>query len=137
MDLYRFVPGIVLSLYIGFPRLNQLRFIARDPILTGILENRASSAESVGCFWFRESAQVVIEGDFHGFAGAEAVRTSGDHSNLIVEALDHSARNLPFGPKPVQDQWLMRTQHAGHLFHRLQTPMLADRQETMGVSLSS
>src|SRR3977135_2980622 len=26
MDLYRFVLGIVLSLYIGFPRLNQLRF---------------------------------------------------------------------------------------------------------------
>jgi hypothetical protein len=33
MDLYRFVLGIVLGLYIGFPRLNQLRFIARDPIL--------------------------------------------------------------------------------------------------------
>ena len=29
MDLYRFVLGIVLGLYIGFPRLNQLRFIAR------------------------------------------------------------------------------------------------------------
>src|SRR5881397_2453685 len=38
MDLYRFVLGIVLALYIGFPRLNQLRFIARDPILTGILK---------------------------------------------------------------------------------------------------
>jgi hypothetical protein len=25
-------------LYIGFSRLNQLRFIARDPILTGILQ---------------------------------------------------------------------------------------------------
>src|ERR1022692_1521975 len=37
MDLYRFVLGIVLGLYIGFPRLNQLRFIARAPILTGIL----------------------------------------------------------------------------------------------------
>src|SRR5450432_2263075 len=38
MDVYRFVLGIVLGLYIGFPRLNQLRFIARDPILTGILK---------------------------------------------------------------------------------------------------
>ena len=38
MDLYRFVLGIVLGLYIGFARLNQLRFIARDPILTGILK---------------------------------------------------------------------------------------------------
>jgi hypothetical protein len=26
MDLYRFVLGIVLGLYVGFPRLNQLRF---------------------------------------------------------------------------------------------------------------
>jgi hypothetical protein len=37
MSLYKFVFGIVLGLYIGFPRLNQLRFIARDPMLTGIL----------------------------------------------------------------------------------------------------
>jgi hypothetical protein len=38
MDLYRFVLGIVLGFYIGFPRLNRLRFIARDPILTGTLK---------------------------------------------------------------------------------------------------
>ena len=38
MDLYRFVLGIVLGHYIGFPRLNQLRYMARDPILTGILQ---------------------------------------------------------------------------------------------------
>jgi Transposase DDE domain group 1 len=37
MGLYKFVFGIVLGLYIGFPRLNQLRFIARDPMVTGIL----------------------------------------------------------------------------------------------------
>ena len=34
MDLYGFVLGIVLGLYIGLVRLNQLRFIARAPILT-------------------------------------------------------------------------------------------------------
>ena len=38
MSLYKFVFGIVLGLYIGFPRLNQLRFIAADPMLTGILK---------------------------------------------------------------------------------------------------
>jgi hypothetical protein len=37
MSVYKFVLGIVLGLYVGFPRLNQLRFIARDPMLTGIL----------------------------------------------------------------------------------------------------
>src|SRR5438128_8069934 len=38
MSSYKFVLGIVLGLYIGFPRLNQLRFIAADPMLTGILK---------------------------------------------------------------------------------------------------
>lgn len=38
MSLYKFVLGIVLGLYVGFPRLNQLRFIAGDPMLTGILK---------------------------------------------------------------------------------------------------
>jgi hypothetical protein len=49
MDLYRFVLGIVLGLYIGFPRLNQLRFIARDPILTGILKVTKLPVQS--SFW--------------------------------------------------------------------------------------
>lgn len=49
MDLYRFVLGIVLGLYIGFARLNQLRFIARDPILTGILQVSKLPVQST--FW--------------------------------------------------------------------------------------
>src|SRR5260370_9359866 len=49
MDLYRFVLGIVLGLYIGFPRLNQLRFIARDPILIGILKVTKLPVQST--FW--------------------------------------------------------------------------------------
>src|SRR6202049_4621209 len=49
MDLYPFVLGIVLGLYIGFPRLNQLRFIARDPILTGILKVTKLPVQST--FW--------------------------------------------------------------------------------------
>lgn len=38
MSPYQFVLAIVLGLYIGFARLNQLRFVARDPMLTGILK---------------------------------------------------------------------------------------------------
>ncbi len=49
MDLYRFVLGIVLGLYIGFPRLNRLRFIARDPILTGVLQVTKPPVQST--FW--------------------------------------------------------------------------------------
>jgi Transposase DDE domain group 1 len=49
LDPFRFVLGIVLGLYIGFPRLNQLRFIARDPILTGILKVSKLPVQST--FW--------------------------------------------------------------------------------------
>src|SRR5450432_1177699 len=49
MDLYRFVLGIVLGHDIGFPRLNQLRFLARDPLLTGILKIGRLPVQST--FW--------------------------------------------------------------------------------------
>src|SRR6267154_4965414 len=49
MDLYRFLLSIVLGLYIGFARLNQLRFIARDPIVTGILKVTKLPVQST--FW--------------------------------------------------------------------------------------
>ena len=49
MDVFRFVLGIVLALYIGFPRLNQLRFIACDPIVTGILKVTHLPVQST--FW--------------------------------------------------------------------------------------
>jgi hypothetical protein len=38
MSSYQFILAIVLGLYIGFARLNQLRYIARDPLLAGILK---------------------------------------------------------------------------------------------------
>src|SRR5713226_5316426 len=49
MDLYGFVLGIVRGLYIGFARLNQLRFIAREPSLTGILKVTKLPVQST--FW--------------------------------------------------------------------------------------
>src|SRR5579872_3222850 len=38
MPVYRFVLGMVLVLYVGFSRLNHLRFVEREPRLTGILK---------------------------------------------------------------------------------------------------
>jgi len=38
MPAYRFVLGIVLVLYVGFSRLNHLRFLEHEPMLTGILQ---------------------------------------------------------------------------------------------------
>ncbi len=37
MGGYQFLLAMIVGLYIGFSRLNQLRFMARDPIVTGIL----------------------------------------------------------------------------------------------------
>jgi hypothetical protein len=38
MSMDQFIVAIVLGIYVGFARLNQLRFIARDPLLVGILK---------------------------------------------------------------------------------------------------
>src|SRR6266540_149163 len=38
MSIYQFIMAIVLGIYVGFARLNQLRYIARDTLLVGILK---------------------------------------------------------------------------------------------------
>ena len=38
MTIYQFLLGMVLALYVGFSRLNHLRFVAHDPMLTGVLQ---------------------------------------------------------------------------------------------------
>jgi Transposase DDE domain group 1 len=38
MGIYQFLLGMVLAIYVGFSRLNHLRFLAQDPMLTGILK---------------------------------------------------------------------------------------------------
>src|SRR5271165_3313847 len=38
MPWYQFVLSMVLALYVGFSRLHHLRFLARDPMLVGILQ---------------------------------------------------------------------------------------------------
>ncbi len=38
MSMYQFIMSIVLGIYVGFARLNQLRYIARDALLVGILK---------------------------------------------------------------------------------------------------
>lgn len=38
MPMYQFVLGMVLAVYVGFSRLHHLRFLAREPMLTGILQ---------------------------------------------------------------------------------------------------
>jgi hypothetical protein len=38
MSMYQFVLGMVLAAYVGFSRLNHVRFLMREPMLTGILK---------------------------------------------------------------------------------------------------
>ncbi len=38
MTIYQFLSSLVLALYVGFSRLNHLRFVAHDAMLTGILQ---------------------------------------------------------------------------------------------------
>jgi len=46
MSLYQFLLAIVLGLYVGFARLHQLRFIARDPLLTGVVKVKSVPPQS-------------------------------------------------------------------------------------------
>ena len=38
MSMYQFVLSMVLAVYVGFSRLHHLRFVTREPMLTGILK---------------------------------------------------------------------------------------------------
>jgi hypothetical protein len=46
---YRFLLAMVLAIYIGFSRLNHLRFLEREPMLTGILHTLRLPTQST--FW--------------------------------------------------------------------------------------
>jgi hypothetical protein len=50
----------------------------------------------------------VIQGNFHRVKGAEAIRSSGHHSDFVVQALDGTAGDFALGSKPIQQQLLMR-----------------------------
>ena len=80
----------------------------------------ASSAESVGEFWFGQGAKCVIQSDFQCPGGAEPIRPFGDHSGLPVEAFDNATGELPPGSEPVQDQVAVRAHHAGNILHRFE-----------------
>ena len=59
MSMYQFVLAMVLGAYVGFARLYHLRFIARDPIFTGILKVTQLPPQST--FWrFLASLSVNV-----------------------------------------------------------------------------
>jgi len=61
MSVYQFVLAMVLGAYVGFSRLYHLRFVARDPILAGILKVTQLPPQST--FWrFLASLSVNVVG---------------------------------------------------------------------------
>jgi hypothetical protein len=60
MPMARFVLAIVLGLYVGFARLSQLRFVSKDPMLTGILQVAALPVQTT--FWrFLASLHINVQ----------------------------------------------------------------------------
>ena len=49
MSVYQFVMAMVLAIYVGFSRLNHLRSVANDPMLTGLL--KVASLPGQSTFW--------------------------------------------------------------------------------------
>jgi hypothetical protein len=61
MPMYQFVLAIVLAVYVGFSRLNHMRFPEREPMLTGILKVVKLPPQCT--FWrFLASLRVQIAG---------------------------------------------------------------------------
>ena len=58
---YRFLLAMILAIYIGFSRLNHLRFLQREPMLTGILHTLGLPPQST--FWrFLASLHLSVAG---------------------------------------------------------------------------
>src|SRR5665811_1801595 len=77
MSGYQFLLAMVLALYIGLSRLNQLRFIARDPILKGVLKILQLSPQ---CTLWRFLAAL------HGSVAQQILRVQGQMRRRVWEA---------------------------------------------------
>ena len=58
MSMYQFVLGMVLAVYVGFSRLNHVRFLAREPMLTGLLQVRQLPPQ---CTFWRFLASLHLQ----------------------------------------------------------------------------
>ena len=87
MPVYRFVLAMVLALYIGFARLNHLRFLEREPMLTGILKVPRLPPQST--FWrFLASLHVSVAGQILKIQRVCAAGVGGGALQLKVVTLD-------------------------------------------------
>jgi hypothetical protein len=67
MAVFRFIRGMILACYVGFSRLNQFRFLKRDPMLTGILEvaelprRQMQSHKAALSAWYVLGMEIAID----------------------------------------------------------------------------
>lgn len=61
MSVFQFILAQALAIYVGFARLHHLRFVARDPMLTGVVQIEKLPVQST--FWrFVASLRIHISG---------------------------------------------------------------------------
>src|SRR3974390_2787605 len=82
-------------------------------------ENLAWSEESMGDIGLRQLCKCMIQRNFHDTEGAEAVGFSHGQFGLVIEALDHPAREPSFGPEIIEEQLTMAAQRPCDLLHGL------------------
>ena len=83
MPGYRFVLAMVLALYVGFSRLHHLRFLEREPMLTGILE------------------VLRLPPQMHLLA-VSGVAASGVARQLLEVRAAHAAASVGGGPRAIE-----------------------------------
>jgi hypothetical protein len=101
MSMYQFVLAMVLAAYVGFSRLSHMRFIEREPMLTGILKVVKLPPQST--FWrFLASLRIQIAGQILRVQAVMRQRVwEAAHVDLSVVTLDTDTTNaasLTAGP---------------------------------------
>jgi hypothetical protein len=88
MPVYQFIVAMVLALYVGFARLNHLRFLEREPMLTGILQVLRLPPQST--FWrFLASLHLSVAGQILKMQGILRQRVwAAAHVQLKVVTMD-------------------------------------------------
>ena len=82
MSMYQFVLAMVLAAYVGFSRLYHLRFIAREPMLTGILKVWRLPPQCA--FWrFLASLHLGIARQLLTVQGGTCASASGRRRTLV------------------------------------------------------
>jgi hypothetical protein len=89
MPMYGFILGMVLACYVGFSRLNHLRFLKREPMLTGIL--RVAQLPPQCIFWrFPASLRLGIARQLLAYNLNCWLELFSREENVTVKTMKHT-----------------------------------------------